>query len=126
MSTDQNPQTILLVDDEDMVRDMGRDMLRFLGYQIITAENGQQAIEKFGQNKDAINLVIIDLLMPKMNGVACFQKIREVREDVPVVISSGISDMDNIEKLKKLGVTRFLDKPYTLQGLRETVEAVLK
>jgi len=115
---------ILLVDDEEMIRDMTREILAYLGYDVIVASGGEEAIDIFRQKKDEIDLLIVDLIMPKMNGVACFEQIRKLDADVPVVISSGISEITKKESILKMGAAAYIEKPYTIDGLQSILRSI--
>ena len=81
---------VLLVDDEEMIREMTKEILTYLGYEVVSATNGSEAVQLFSQDKDDYDLVIVDLIMPKMNGAVCLEKIKAIKKEVPVIISSGI------------------------------------
>jgi CheY-like chemotaxis protein len=116
---------ILLVDDEELVRRMAGATLAQLGYTVLEAGNGREAIELFQRNGSGIRLVILDLSMPVMNGEECLTQLRSIRADVPVLLSSGFSETEAASRFRSAGVTRFLQKPYTAQYLAELVKATL-
>lgn len=115
---------ILLVDDEEMIRDVGRSILESLGYKVITASNGKEAVEIFSKMGKEISLVIMDLVMPVMDGEIAFKEIKKMDPDAKVIISSGYS-VDRIDVLKDKGVAAFVSKPYRLKEIAETVRKVL-
>jgi PAS domain S-box-containing protein len=116
---------ILVVDDEELVRRMAATMLVHLGYTLLEASNGQEAIELFQRNASRINLVILDLSMPVMNGVECLRRLRNIKPDVPVLLSSGFSEAEAARRFQSAGATNFLQKPYTAQHLAVLVKAAL-
>jgi CheY-like chemotaxis protein len=115
---------ILVVDDEPPVRDLARAVLERYGYSVLTAENGQAAVDLFRRNADKITAVLLDLTMPVMGGGEAFQLMREIRPDIPIVISSGYGESSVRDQFTSAlaGVIR---KPYTVAELREKIAAVL-
>jgi PAS domain S-box-containing protein len=116
---------ILLVDDEELVRRMAGAALAQLGYTVLEAGNGREAIELFQRHSSGIRLVILDLSMPVMNGEECLTQVRSIRADVPVLLSSGFGETEAASRFQSAGVTSFLQKPYTAQYLAELVKATL-
>ena len=110
-------QTILVVDDEEMVCEVTSTILRKQGYEVLTAEDGEAAIDAFTREGDRIDLVILDLTMPKMNGKEAFQKLRSLRQDVKVIISSGIPEEDSRKQFLEEEVSGFLQKPFVIKKL---------
>jgi len=116
---------ILVVDDEELVRRMAAATLANFGYTILEAGNGQEAIDVFQRNVSQIALVILDLSMPVMNGVECLRRLKSIRPDVPVLLSSGFSEAEAASRFQSVGVASFLQKPYTAQHLAKLVKAAL-
>jgi CheY-like chemotaxis protein len=96
-----------------------------LGYTVLEAGNGREAIEIFQRHSTGIRLVILDLSMPVMNGGECLAQLRSIRADVPVLLSSGFGETEAASRFQSAGVTSFLQKPYTTQYLAELVKATL-
>ena len=117
--------TILIVDDEAPVRSAAQHTLEFYGYRVLLAENGRRAVEMFRQFASSISLVLLDLTMPVMSGEDAFRVIREIRADVPVVLSSGFNESEALKKFSGLRLNGFLQKPYTSSRLAEKVRSVL-
>ncbi len=105
---------ILVVDDEDVMRKTGQLMLEKIGYSVITANDGEEALTKYEDNSDIISLVILDMLMPKMDGAECLAKIRTISPSQPVIFASGYSKDKNSEIPEADG---FLKKPYKMIDL---------
>jgi PAS domain S-box-containing protein len=118
--------TVLLIDDEELIRKVGKSQLKQLGYDVITAENGQKALEILKEDKERIDIVILDMIMPVMGGRETFIKIREFDKSVPVLISSGFSREDDLEEMKKQGLNGFLHKPFLLDQLASRLSDALK
>ncbi|MBL4760261.1 MAG: response regulator [Mariprofundaceae bacterium] len=110
---------ILVVDDEESLREIAGLMLEDMGYQVLFAENGLQALDVFAQYMNDIDLVLLDLTMPKMGGEACMEALQELRADIPVLISSGYSGEEHAR------FKHFLPKPYSEGLFQEKVNAAL-
>lgn len=110
---------VLLVDDEETVRAVGKRMLQRLGLTVITAENGRQAVDIFTERKEEIALVILDITMPEMTGEEAYREIRRLGPDVAVIMSSGYTEQETSARFSGKGVNGFIQKPYTLGLLRE-------
>ncbi len=112
---------ILVVDDEKWVRDMLLDVLSLLGYVPYGVSSGVEALSEIEKDPEAFDIVILDYSMPKMNGVETLKKIREIAPDLPVILSSGYTDMEVLKKVEKLrGV--FIHKPYKMEALEELIK----
>lgn len=116
--------TVLLVDDEDFVRDVGSQMLSALGYEVLTARNGEEGVNVFRKEGSRISLVILDLIMPVMDGRQALEAIREIDPGARVVISTGYSGGEDVETLKILGASAVLSKPYTFDRLNKVLTLV--
>ncbi|MEJ2040777.1 MAG: response regulator [Desulfosarcinaceae bacterium] len=116
---------ILLVDDEEYIIDVGRLMLDGLGYNILTANGGQEAIDLFGKEKDNIDLVILDLVMPDVDGEAVFHEIRKISPKIKVLFASGHYMVEQTRALLKSGLSDFLHKPFNLRQLSTKIRTIL-
>jgi PAS domain S-box-containing protein len=110
-------RNILLIDDERAVRVVTGRMLNELGHRVMTADSGQSGLELFRKQPKAIDLVVLDLTMPERSGEEILDELRILRDDVPVVITSGFQATDATELLRVPNVIAFLDKPHTLANL---------
>lgn len=115
--------TVLLVDDEESVRGVGIEMLKELGFETITANDGCEAVEQF-KNNPAISFVILDLTMPHMDGEQCFRELRQLQPDIKVIMSSGFSNDEITQKFVGKGLAGFLQKPYKLSMLKEVIRKI--
>ena len=116
---------MLIVDDEPDLRDFCVTALGEVATEILTASNGVEALEQFERARHKVDLVLLDLTMPKMSGPECFQRLRALEPNLRVLISSGYSlDMD-AEALLKGNATGFLPKPYDLNQLMDSVDRAL-
>lgn len=116
---------ILLVDDEEILREVGRDLLEDLGYSVYLAEDGVQALEVFAANRGAISLVMLDMIMPRMGGMEAFLKLREEAPELKVLFCSGFSHEGTGDELLKLGAEGFIQKPYNRIDLSRALAGVL-
>ncbi|MDD2272043.1 MAG: response regulator [Desulfuromonadaceae bacterium] len=112
---------ILLVDDEEVLREVGKSLLESLGYRVYLAEDGQQALDTYAREKDNISLVILDLLMPRMGGKETLRRLMESYPGISVLILSGFSQESTVNDLEKLGAKGFLRKPYLCQELSTAI-----
>ena len=115
---------VLLVDDEETVRGIGREMLQELGFTVITADDGREGVATFKENPD-VAFVILDLTMPHMDGEQCFRVLKQLKPDVKVMISSGYSEQEVSIKFVGKGLAGFIQKPYKLSVLRDAVRGIL-
>lgn len=113
--------TILLVDDQDLVIDVGRDMLSMLGYTVLTAKSGEEALAVFEAQHDVIQLVLLDYVLPGMSGCEIFDKLREIRPDIKVMVSSGYSRDGEAAALLEKGCVGYIQKPFSLLELSQKV-----
>jgi CheY-like chemotaxis protein len=109
--------TILLVDDEEHVLEVGGLMLERAGFEIRTARDGREALEVFRQYQADIVCVVLDLMMPNMDGEETLRELRRIQDDVKVVFSSGYHEQDMTERLAGVSFAGFLNKPYTEDAL---------
>ena len=112
---------VLLVDDEESIRDVGCRMLKHLGAEVTTASDGREALNLFEADPDSYDCVILDLTMPKMDGEESFREMRSIRADVRVVLSSGYSQQDLMARFSNKGFSSFIQKPYQIAGLLEAL-----
>ncbi|MFH1115974.1 MAG: PAS domain-containing protein [Pseudomonadota bacterium] len=118
-------ETILLVDDEKLVRDLGKRILEHSGYTVITATNGKEALEIYSREKSKIGLVVLDLIMPEMGGDKCLDELLRIDPQVKVIVSSGHSlDPKGLECLGAYA-KGFVNKPYQMREFMEVVRGVL-
>ena len=118
--------TILLVDDEDLVIDVGRPMLEKLGYDVIVAASGKSAVSILsGAGGEQIDLVILDLVMPHMDGSTTYDRIKEIRPDIKVLLSSGYSINGRANDIMKRGCNGFIQKPFSPVQLSRKLREIL-
>ncbi len=117
-------ETILLVDDEDMIWDVVIDMLQNMGYTVILAGNGLEALDVYSANPNTIDLVILDMLMPEMDGQHAFFKLQEINPDIKVLLSSGYVAETDAKNVLDAGAVGFLKKPYRMVDLARKIRSI--
>ncbi len=118
-------ETILLVDDEDFIRDLGSRILGKAGYKVITASNGKEAVEVYQVQGDEISLIVLDLIMPEMGGKQCLEEILKIDPSGKVIIASGFSANGPTKDALEAGAKGFVSKPYDIRQLLEVIREVL-
>jgi CheY-like chemotaxis protein len=116
---------ILLVDDEESIRITGAAILEDLGYEVTLGINGQHGLEIFEAAPDDFDLVILDMIMPKMNGRECFSALQNIRKGVRVIISSGFTREHELQPMMEQGLKGFIRKPFRAAELSVLVHKVL-
>ncbi|WP_373499278.1 PAS domain S-box protein [Desulfococcus sp.] len=119
-------ETILVVDDETMITDVAGALLKKLGYRVIAVNDGESAVEAMKRMGTKIDLVLLDMIMPGIDGGKTFYKIREVRPSVPVILSSGYSINGQAAKILQSGCNGFIQKPFNISELAKKIREVLK
>jgi CheY-like chemotaxis protein len=117
--------TVLLVDDEESIRTLGKKMLEHLGFTVLTADNGLSAVEIFKHNALDVRCVLMDLTMPEMDGEEALIELRKIRSDVPVIVSSGYDEQNVSERLLGKGLSGFIQKPYRLASITAQLQKLL-
>jgi PAS domain S-box-containing protein len=118
--------TILLVDDEKMITDVGKQIIKRLGYDVLTAGGGKEAIEIYKENQDKIDLVVLDMIMPVMGGGETFEKLKEIDSNVRVLLSSGYSLNSQASEILAKGCAGFIQKPFYMKEFSQKIAAILK
>jgi two-component system cell cycle sensor histidine kinase/response regulator CckA len=121
---DSGKGTVLLVDDEQLVLDIGCQMVKRLGFDAIGAASGREAIKIFQENRETIDIVILDMMMPDLGGRETVNALREIKPDANIVLSSGYGpDMQSSEILERCNA--FIQKPFNLNELSRTISSIL-
>jgi DNA-binding NtrC family response regulator len=124
-SIQKGTETVLLVDDEEEIINVGKNFLEKLGYKPMIARNGLEAVEIFKRYRDTISLVVLDLVMPKMNGKQAFVEIKNIQESAKILISTGYTIDDKIEGFLNQGCHGFIQKPFSLTEFARIVRKIL-
>jgi CheY-like chemotaxis protein len=118
-------ETILLVDDEEMIIDVGTQILKNLGYEVLTARHGKEAIEVYRQNRQKVAMVILDLIMPHMGGEETFDILKEIDPQVKVLLSSGYSLDGQTTEILNRGCNGFIQKPFRMEDLSVKLRQII-
>ena len=116
---------ILLVDDEQLVLEVGTRMLQYLGHSVLEARDGSEAIDIYKKNKNSLDIVILDMNMPGMNGAMVYHQLKRIQPNVKVLIASGYFDYNTVRKILKNGYTDFIQKPFNIDILSEKLAEML-
>jgi len=115
-------KTVLIVDDEEMILKVGKKMLEKMSHKVFAASSGREAIKVFKEEKDQIDLVVLDMIMPEMGGKETFERIREINPEVKILIASGYSQGDNTAEILEQGGSGFIQKPFTMTALAQKIK----
>jgi CheY-like chemotaxis protein len=118
-------ERVLLIDDEDMIIDIGSQILNVLGYKVMAARSGEEAVELFGSHKDEIDLVILDMIMPGISGAETYERIRGLDRNIKVILSSGYSLNEDAAQIMKRGCNGFIQKPFQPGELSLKIRQIL-
>jgi PAS domain S-box-containing protein len=117
--------TVLVIDDESIILASAKGLLNELGYKVIVANDPGTGIEIYSRKYDEIDIIILDMIMPEMNGTACFKELKNINPDVRVLISSGFAKSSHFKEVEKLGALGFLQKPYSATEVSKAIRSVL-
>ncbi len=118
-------ENILIVDDEDVLRDVGKEILERLGYGVLTAESGNEAIEIYSAKYGEIDMVILDMIMPDMDGEKTFEGLCKIDSDVRVLLSSGYTMNERVKRILDQGCKGFIQKPFNMTLLSQKIREIL-
>jgi signal transduction histidine kinase len=122
-STGRGAGTVLVIDDEEVIRSTANSALRRLGYRVLTASDGAQGVEVYRILQNRISLVLLDMTMPGISGEETLNQLRKINPAVPIVLSSGFSEAEALSRFGNQSLAGFLQKPYTMQKLGELVKS---
>ncbi len=118
-------ETILLVDDEDMIIHVGQEILKALGYKVLLARSGKEAIELYKANKDKIDMVILDMIMPDMGGGDTYDRMKKINPDINTLLSSGYTINGQVDEILEVGCNGFIQKPFNMRQLSQKIREIL-
>jgi CheY-like chemotaxis protein len=121
----EGTEMILFVDDEDMIVHVGKQILNRLGYKVIIAKGGQEAIELYKENQEKIDMVILDMIMPDVGGKMAYEKLKEINPGIKVLLSSGYSVTGQAQEILDKGCNGFIQKPFNLKDLSLKLREIL-
>ncbi|CAB1061459.1 Sensory box histidine kinase/response regulator [Olavius sp. associated proteobacterium Delta 1] len=117
--------TILLIDDEKMILEVGRELLEELGYTVLPAMSGQEAIDIFQKDQNNVDMIIMDMIMPGMSGSETFDRLRKINPDVKILLSSGYSVNGQATNILQRGCDGFIQKPFNMNQLAERILKIM-
>ena len=118
-------ETILLVDDQDAVLGVGKVILEKLGYKVLPARSGEEALKAYRESKEGIDLVILDMIMPGMSGAETYTELKKMNRHTKVILSSGYSMNDQALSVMEQGCDGFIQKPFNVPDLSRKIREVL-
>lgn len=118
--------TILVVDDEPEVREVCREYVQHLGFKVMTAADGWEAVQLFRKHSDEIVCVLLDMMMPILDGLGTYQEFKKQRTDIPVILCSGYNAIEATRRFSSQGLAGFIQKPFRLQDLQDVIGRVLQ
>ena len=117
--------TVLLVDDEEVILEVGQDLLEAMGYRVLLARDGKEAIEVYRKNRHEIDIVVLDMVMPSMDGGEAYDRMKEINPDIRVLLSSGYAIDGEATEILKRGCDAFIQKPFNMKELSQAIKGVL-
>ena len=118
-------ETVLFVDDEDMIIEVAEDLLEKLGYKVLIAKSGKEAIKTYKKNKEQIDIVILDMVMPDMSGGETYDNLKEIYPDIKVLLVSGYSLNEAATKILDRGCDGYIQKPAKSKELSQKLREIL-
>ena len=118
-------ETVLFIDDEDMIIEVAEELFDQLGYEVLTAGSGKEAIEIFEENKEHIDIVLLDMIMPDMSGGDTYDRMKSIDPDIKVLLSSGYSINGQATEIMDRGCNGFIQKPFKMKELSQKLRGIL-
>jgi CheY-like chemotaxis protein len=118
-------ETVFLVDDENIILDVAKNILKTLGYKVLLARGGVEALQVYKKNQDKIDMVILDMIMPDIGGGETYDKLKEINPGIKVLLSSGYSINGQATKILDRGCNSFIQKPFNMIDLSQKLRKIL-
>jgi CheY-like chemotaxis protein len=118
-------KTVLLVDDEEIIIGVGRQMLEKLGFSVLTAKNGKEALDVYKNHQNNIDIVVLDMIMPGMGAAETYDELQSLNPTIKVLLSSGYGADQQTSELLGRGFSGFIQKPFNMQSLSEKIAEIL-
>lgn len=118
-------ETVLVVDDEDMIIAIYQNILKIMGCKVLSAGGGKEAIQIYKENREKIDMVILDMIMPEMGGRDVYDKLKEINPDVKVLLSTGYSLQNQVTEILEQGFVGFIQKPFNIRELSHKIREIL-
>ena len=119
-------ETVLLVDDEEAIRQVGRELLEAMGYNVLLASNGEEAVELYEKHCDNVDIVLLDIVMPHMGGGVTYERMKKINPDIKVLLLSGYSIDGEATDILKRGCNGFIQKPFTMKELSGRIREIVE
>ena len=119
-------ETVLLIDDEELVLDVGRDLLETMGYRVFWSRDGREALEVYKKNKEKIDIVILDMVMPDLSGGKVYDELKKIDPDIKVLLSTGYSVDGQASEILRRGCNGFIQKPFSIKELSGKLREILE
>ena len=119
------PESVLIVDDEEIVIGVGKQMLERLGFSVLTARNGQEAVDVFKNSPDDVDLVLLDMIMPGLEAGDTYDKLKAINPAIKVILSSGYSLDQKASAIIDRGCNGFIQKPFNMKILQEKIGEIM-
>jgi CheY-like chemotaxis protein len=117
--------TVLLVDDEEVILELTRELLEVMGYRVLTATDGKEAVEVYKKNRDETDIVLLDMVMPNMGGGQAYDRMKEINPDIKVLLSSGYGIDGEATQILERGCDGFIQKPFSVMDLSQKLRQIL-
>jgi CheY-like chemotaxis protein len=118
--------TVLLIDDEEIIHDVCKDMLKTIGYKVFSSKDGKKALEIYKKNQKNIDIVLLDMIMPNMSGSEVYDRLKQINPDIKVLLSSGYSIDSEATEILNRGCNGFIQKPFNTNELSGKIREILK
>jgi PAS domain S-box-containing protein len=118
--------TVLLVDDEEVILEVGKELLEGMGYRVLIAKDGKEAIDVYKKDRDEIDIVVLDMVMPNMGGGKAYDRMKDINPDIIVLLSSGFSIDSEASEILKRGCNGFIQKPFSMNKLSHKIREILE
>jgi CheY-like chemotaxis protein len=117
--------TVLLVDDEELVLEVGKELLEAMGYRVLAAKNGKEAVDIYRKNQDDLDIVVLDMVMPGVGGGETFDRLKEINPNVRVLLASGFAVDGEATQILERGCNGFIQKPFNMKELSDKIEEIM-
>jgi len=117
--------TVLLVDDEEVVREVGKELLEAMGYTVLLAGDGREALEVYREHVHRVDIILLDLIMPRMGGGETYDRIKKINPEVKVLLSSGYTLSGQAAEILERGCDGFIQKPFSIHELSARISQIM-
>jgi len=118
-------ETVLLIDDDETVAEVGKQMLKCFGYKVVSANSGNSALEFYKENQNRIDMIILDMVLPDMDGGDAYDRLKEINPGIKVLLASGYDIDHQAKDILERGCDDFIQKPFSISQISEKVRGIL-